>query len=387
MNPLAARRNFLRFLAASPLAALPAGLLQAYPERALPSSLREVLNIFQLDQVARSKLSPDAYHFIVDAADDGATRQANRDAYTKVQLRPRRLVDVSQVDTSVELFGRRYASPILLAPVGNQQKIHVDGELASARAALRQESLMACSMMTNASIGEIAAIGGAYWLQLYPSANREFMKKLLNDAATAGCDTVVLTIDGPTRGNHEASRWFALTRDRSQSQPRMRLGNFENFKGRRGIGDPSLAWDDLAWFRDNTELNFVLKGIMTHEDARLSRKYGVDGIIVSNHGGRQEGSGRGTLDVLPQIVEELKGRMPVLIDGGIRRGSDVYAALALGADAVCIGRPYLWGLGAFGQGGVDKCLTILRAELMRTMQFAGVTSLADINTESIYIND
>jgi 4-hydroxymandelate oxidase len=387
MNPLAARRNFLRFLAASPLAALPAGLLQAYPERALPSSLREVLNIFQLDQVARSKLSPDAYHFIVDAADDGATRQANRDAYTKVQLRPRRLVDVSQVDTSVELFGRRYASPILLAPVGNQQKIHVDGELASARAALRQESLMACSMMTNASIGEIAAIGGAYWLQLYPSANREFMKKLLNDAATAGCDTVVLTIDGPTRGNHEASRWFALTRDRSQSQPRMRLGNFENFKGRRGIGDASLAWDDLAWFRDNTELNFVLKGIMTHEDARLSRKYGVDGIIVSNHGGRQEGSGRGTLDVLPQIVEELKGRMPVLIDGGIRRGSDVYAALALGADAVCIGRPYLWGLGAFGQGGVDKCLTILRAELMRTMQFAGVTSLADINTESIYIND
>jgi 4-hydroxymandelate oxidase len=387
MNPLAARRNFLRFLAASPLAALPAGLLQAYPERALPSSLREVLNIFQLDQVARSKLSPDAYHFIVDAADDGATRQANRDAYTKVQLRPRRLVDVSQVDTSVELFGRRYASPILLAPVGNQQKIHVDGELASARAALRQESLMVCSMMTNASIGEIAAIGGAYWLQLYPSANREFMKKLLNDAATAGCDTVVLTIDGPTRGNHEASRWFALTRDRSQSQPRMRLGNFENFKGRRGIGDPSLAWDDLAWFRDNTELNFVLKGIMTHEDARLSRKYGVDGIIVSNHGGRQEGSGRGTLDVLPQIVEELKGRMPVLIDGGIRRGSDVYAALALGAVAVCIGRPYLWGLGAFGQGGVDKCLTILRAELMRTMQFAGVTSLADINTESIYIND
>ena len=387
MNPLTARRNFLRFLAASPLAALPAGLLQAYPERALPSSLREVLNIFQLDQVARSKLSPDAYHFIVDAADDGATRQANRDAYTKVQLRPRRLVDVSQVDTSVELFGRRYASPILLAPVGNQQKIHVDGELASARAALRQESLMACSMMTNASIGEIAAVGGAYWLQLYPSTNREFTKKLMHDAAAAGCDTVVLTIDGPTRGNHEASRWFALTRDRSQSQPRMRLGNFENFKGRRGIGDPSLAWDDLAWFRDNTELNFVLKGIMTHEDARLSRKYGVDGIIVSNHGGRQEGSGRGTLDVLPQIVEELKGRMPVLIDGGIRRGSDVYAALALGADAVCIGRPYLWGLGAYGQAGVEKCLAILQAELTRTMQFAGVTSIAEITTESVYIND
>jgi 4-hydroxymandelate oxidase len=387
MTDPVARRRFLRFLAASPLATLPTDFSWAYPERAVPTTLREVLNIFQLDEVAKHSLSPDAYHFIVAAADDGASKRANREAYKKVSLRPRRLVDVSNVDMSVELFGKHYASPIVLAPVGDQQKINAGGELATARAALRQASLMICSMMTNASISEITSVGGAYWFQLYPAANRGFMKKIMDDAKVAGCDTIVLTVDGPVRGNHEASRWFRLTRDRSQEQRQVRLGNFENFAGRKGIGDPSLSWDDLAWFRDNTSLNFMLKGIVTQEDAKLCRKYGVDGVIVSNHGGRQEGSGRGTLAVLPEIVKELKGRMPILMDGGIRRGSDAYKALALGADAVCIGRPYLWGLGAYGQEGVNKCLTILNSELKRTMQFAGTTNLASINTETIYVND
>jgi 4-hydroxymandelate oxidase len=387
MTDPAARRRFLRFLAASPLATLPTDFSWAFPERAMPGSLREVLNVFQLDQLARSKLPPDAYHFIAGAADDGQSKHANLAAYKKVSLRPRRLVDVSNIDMSVELFGRRYGSPIVLAPVGDQQKINAGGELLTARAALRQASLMICSTMTNASIGEIASVGGAYWFQLYPSTNREFMKKLMDDAKAAGCDTIVLTVDGPTRGNHEAARWFALTRDKTQPRRQVRLGNFENYTGRKGIGDPSLSWDDLAWFRDNTSLNFVLKGIVTREDANLCRKYGVDGVIVSNHGGRQEGSGRGTLDVLPEIVKQLKGRMPILMDGGIRRGSDAYKALALGADAVGIGRPYLWGLGAYGQQGVDKCLTILNGELKRTMQFAGATNLAAINTETIYVND
>jgi 4-hydroxymandelate oxidase len=387
MSNLVARRRFLRFLAASPLAAVPANFSWAYPERAMPHGLRDVLNIFQLDKVARRTLSPDAYHFIVAAADDGATKRANREAFERVALRPRRLVDVSNVDTSLQLFGKRYASPIILAPVGDQQKIHPDGELGTARAALKRSALTICSTMTNASIGEIAAVGGACWFQLYPSSNRDFMRKLMDDAAVAGCDTIVLTVDGPTRGNHEASRWFALNRDPDQPRRRVRLGNFENFQGRKGIGDPSLSWDDLAWFRDNTKLNFMLKGIVTHEDAKLCRKYGVDGVVVSNHGGRQEGSGRGTLDVLPEIVAELNGRMPVLMDGGIRRGSDAFKALALGADAVAVGRPYLWGLGAFGQAGVEKCLAILNNELKQTMLFAGTTTLAEINRINIFINE
>jgi 4-hydroxymandelate oxidase len=384
---LEARRQFLRFLAASPLATLPTNFSWAYPERAVPESLRQVLNIFQLDRVAQQKLTRDAYHFIVGVADDGATNQANREAYANVQLRPRRLVDVSSVDTSINLFGKQYPSPVVLAPVGNQQKINPGGELATARAAAKRQNLMICSTMTNSSVGEIAAVGGHCWFQLYPSANRDFMKKLMDDAQRAGCDTIVLTIDGPTRGNHEAARWFALTRDKTQPRDAVRLGNFEGFSGRKGIGDPSLDWDDLAWFRDNTPLNFMLKGVVTHEDAKLCRKYGIDGVIVSNHGGRQEGSGRGTLDVLPEIVKELKGRMPILMDGGIRRGSDAFKALALGADAVCIGRPYLWGLGAYGQEGVEKCLSILNRELVRTMQFSGTASLAAINKDAIWIND
>lgn len=386
-NNLEARRRFLRFLATSPFAIVPAGFAWAYPERAMPTALKEILNIFHLDQVAQRTLPRDVYHFIAGASDDGATNRANINAYARRNLRPRRLVDVSRIDTTVTLFGKSVASPILLAPVGDQQRIHVDGELATARAAAREQSLMVCSMLTNFSISEIAAIQGEYWFQLYPSTNRKFMRELLDAAAAAGCGGIVLTVDGPTRGNHEAEQWFRLTRDRSLPSRQTRLGNLERIEGPKGIGDPTFTWSDLAWFRDNTSLPLLLKGIVTRADAQLCRKYGMDGVIVSNHGGRQEGNGRGTLDVLPEIATELKGRMPVLIDGGIRRGSDVFTALALGADAVCIGRPYLWGLGAFGQPGVEKALAILQAELIRTMIYAGTPSLAAINKDYVWTND
>jgi len=356
----------------------------ALPQRAQIESLRDVLNIAHLDQAASRRLSAEAYHFIVGAADDGQTKRANRQAYEDVRIRPRRLVDVSKLDTHIELFGQRYPSPIILAPAGNQQKLHADGELATARAAAASNHLMIAGQMSNFSIEAIREAGAACWFQLYPSPNREFMLHLAGRAQAAGCGALVLTIDGPGRGNREAERWFAMHRDKTQPRARASLGNFTGFPGPKGIGDPAFDWATVERLRAQVELPLLLKGIVTREDARLASKLGVDGVIVSNHGGRQEGNGRATLDVLPEIAAELSGRMPLLVDGGIRRGADVFKALALGANAVCVGRPYLWGLGAFGQAGVEKCLRILDAEFERTMKLAGTATLADITAEHIW---
>jgi isopentenyl diphosphate isomerase/L-lactate dehydrogenase-like FMN-dependent dehydrogenase len=285
---------------------------------------------------------------------------------------------VSRIDTGVEVLGQVLKSPIILAPVGAQQSLHDDGELATSSAAGTRRTLMICSTMTNYSVGEIVAAGrGPHWFQLYPSSNRAFMKKLIDDAEAAGCRVVVLTIDGPTLGNREAERWF-----RGQGgNESVRLGNFENFSGPTPIGDSSLTWDIMNWLRANTRMKIVLKGIVTREDAALAVKHRVDGIIVSNHGGRQAESNRGTLESLPEVLDGADGRIPVLIDGGFRRGTDVFKALAIGAKAVCIGRPYLWGLGAFGEEGVDRVIRILQSEFKRIMQFAGTTSVDAITAD------
>jgi len=375
----------LRFMLESPLLATTAGLATwwpaasyALPERAIPASARDALDVFQIKAVARQSLDLPTWHFVMNGADDGNTMHANRAAFDAWQIRVRRLVDVSRVDTSLALLGETLKSPIILAPVGAQQSLHDDGELATARAASARSTLMICSTVTSYGIGEIAAAGdGPLWFQLYAGKHKPFMKKLIDDAEGAGCRVLVLTVDGPTLGNREGERWFRGQGGRDSA----RLGNFEGYPGPKSIGNPALTWDIVKWLRANTRMQIVLKGIVTREDAALCVKHGVDGIIVSNHGGRQEESNRGTLESLPEVLDGADGRVPVLIDGGFRRGTDIFKALALGARAICIGRPYLWGLGAFGEEGVSRVLLILNAELKRIMQFAGTTSIEAITSD------
>lgn len=383
----ASRRRLLDFAlrspaiaAAAPLLGLLARNVDAHPELAIPATAEEAIDVFQIEAVARRKVDRPTWHFIVNGADDGKTMKANRDAFDAWQLRVRRLIDVSHVDAGLELFGQKLEFPIFLSPVGNQQSISPDGELATARAARAAGALMVASTVTNFSIGEIGTVAGRLWFQLYPSPDRKLMAKLIHDAEAAGCPALALTVDSPARGNREGERWWGrLTgATRENIGGKLRLGNFENYAGPPRIGDSALTWEVVDWLRAQTSMKLLLKGIVTREDARLCAEHGLDGIIVSNHGGRQEESGRGTLECLPEVIEAVGGRMPVLIDGGFRRGTDVFKALALGARGVGIGRPYLWGLGAFGEEGVARVLVILREELKRIMQLAGTTTLEGI---------
>jgi isopentenyl diphosphate isomerase/L-lactate dehydrogenase-like FMN-dependent dehydrogenase len=371
----------LRFLLQSPLLAagpfwLAARQALARPEFAIPETLDQVLDVFQMQRVAQKAVDLETWHFIVNGSDDMRTLDANRRAFDDWQLRVRRLVDVSRVDTGIVLLGQKLPTPIILAPAGAQATVHPDGEVATMRGASARGHLMISSTISSNSVGEIRAAGSApLWFQLYASPDQDLMRYLLAGAEAAGCRAVVLTVDSPTRGNREGERWFARTSTRKGPA---RMGNFEGYAGPPRVGDPALTWAIVDWLRANTRLPLFLKGIVTREDAELAIRRRVDGLIVSNHGGRQEDSGRGTLECLPEVVEAVRGRMPVLIDGGFRRGTDVFKALALGANAVCVGRPYLYGLAAYGEPGVAKVLAILDSEFQRCMQFAGTTTVAGI---------
>ena len=386
-NPrILARRELLKLIFASPIFGAMAGLPVsgfATPDRATPEIASQALNIFQIKKVASEKLPLPVWHFIINGSDDGKTMAANREVFDEWELRVQRMIDVSNIDTSVELFGDTFPSPIILAPIGAQQRVHPEGELATANVAAKRKQLMIASMMTSYSFTEIATVGGPLWFQMYSSPHTEMMEYMLSLAEAENTPVLVLTVDTSSRGNREGERWFR----RQITQTGMRLGNFENYKGRMMIGDPSMTWDIIKWLRDNTRMKIVLKGIVTREDAALAVDHGVDGIIVSNHGGRQEESNRATLDSLIEVLEGTQDSIPVLIDGGFRRGTDIFKALALGARAVAIGRPQAYGLGAFGQEGVDQVLRILNTELETIMKFVGATSLSAIKRESLIRKD
>ncbi len=383
------RREFVRFLAGSPL------FLWENEDR-LIGSPAEALSVFEFEPVAKKALAPAHFGYLASGVDDDLTLRANREAFSRIQIRPRRMVDVSKVDLSIELFGTRWETPIVLAPVGSQMAFHPEGELAVARAAKAKGHLQILSTMTTASVEDVTAARGApIWYQLYPTAKWAVTEALVRRAESAGCPVLVLTVDLPVISNRETASELARLDERDCAAchevgastyfrvDRKPMFDGLDTSGLRDLDAPAVTWDFISRLRDVSRMKILLKGIVTREDAKLAVERGADGIIVSNHGGRAEESARGTIESLPEVVEAVSGRIPVLIDSGFRRGTDIFKGLALGADAVAIGRPYLWGLAAFGQAGVEAVLDILRKELALAMRLAGVTSIAGITRDFV----
>jgi 4-hydroxymandelate oxidase len=405
-----ARREFLRFVAASPYVAAVGGLgafLRLPPVSAqnrggpaeVISDPAAALNVLDFEEAAHRKVASGHWAYMASGVDDDATLRANREIFKRVQLRPRRLHDATLVDTRVELFGTMYNSPIFLCPTGGERAFFTDGELAVARAARARGTLQCLSTMTSTPIEEVnKALGRPVWYQLYAPSKWEACEQLLRRVEAAGSTVVLLTVDNTTGRNSETYR---RTRPKDLNQcsschtgpgePPGPVAERAMFKGIDMTGvrapNPAMDWAFVDQLRKFWRGKLIIKGIDTHEDARMAIEHGFDGILVSNHGGRATETLRSTLEALPEVVGEVGSRIPVFVDGGFRRGTDVFKALALGAKAVGVGRPFLWGLGAFGQAGVDRVIEILQGELKLVMGNCGTRTMADINRSYIATPD
>ncbi|MGA2267516.1 MAG: alpha-hydroxy acid oxidase [Bryobacteraceae bacterium] len=379
------RRQFLRFLAGSPL------LSRAWSQPAAPviSSPKEALSVMDFEPAARKALIPAHWGFLATGVDDDATLRANLEGFKHFQLRPRRLVDISQADLRTELFGTVWDTPIFLCPVGSQKTFHPEGEVAVARAAKNKKTLQILANVANSTLEDVTrALGSPPWYQLYMPTRWDETEKMVRAAEANGCTVLTWTIDMFAGRNTETMERFRRL-DASDCNACHAAGPGATvyrpmFRGiQSGTNPPAATWDYVDRLKKLTKMKLVLKGLDTAEDARLCREHGVDGILVSNHGGRATETGRATIDALAEVVDAAGRQIPVLVDGGFRRGTDVYKALALGARAVGIGRPYIYGLSAFGQEGVERVLDILHAELRLVMRQCGTPSIAQITRASI----
>jgi isopentenyl diphosphate isomerase/L-lactate dehydrogenase-like FMN-dependent dehydrogenase len=423
------RRQFLRFLAGSPLFAA-AGLHTRLLEDLTSSSPRRVsralslaqqasqgtpliqmataaLDVFDFEPVARAKMPAAHWAYLATGTDDDGTIRANREGFDHWALKPRRLVNVQSVDASVSLFGAKYPTPIVINPVGSQKAFHPLGEIAVARAAKAKNHLQVLSTVATTSIEDaIAARGGTVWFQLYHDPqNWARTKQIVQRAERAGSAAVVLTVDlfggsnreTMLRGARRDTRKCTDCHPEGPPVPGLRgaaLGDIRRKPNLNGyppvppipeVGTPT--WEFVDRLKAATSMKVLLKGIVTREDAELAVQHGVDGLFCSNHGGRAENSMRATIDSLPEVVQGTGGRIPVICDGGFRRGTDIFKAMALGASSAGIGRPYIWGLSAFGQEGVEMVLTILRNEFELVMKQMGTTSVAAIGTSYLSRHD
>jgi len=415
------RRQFMAFAAGSPLLAVAGvdleslrrllggnsrdhakalGLLQQVSqEPELIASPAEALNVFDFEPVAKKKLPPAHWGYLATGSDGDETIRANREGYARWDLRVRRLVDTSKLDTSIQMLGVRWPTPIVINPVGSQRAFHPDGELAVARAAKSKNHLQVLSTVATSSIEDvIAARGAPVWFQLYHQDDWNQTKQIVKRVERAGAPVVVFTADllgGSNRETMLRERRFdtRTCTNCHQGGPPMpgisgRVNESRDNRRKPAIADlqpdtpiPEIGtptWDFIKRLQDSTTMKVFIKGIVTKEDAEIAVHNGVNGMFVSNHGGRAENSTRATIASLPEVVEGVRGRVPVIVDGGVRRGTDIFKALALGATATGIGRPYIWGLASFGQEGVETVLALLRKEIEMIMRQAGTTSVKAI---------
>jgi 4-hydroxymandelate oxidase len=382
------RRQFLRFLAASPLAAR----AWAQQNSRAVSRAADALSVSDLEALTRGMLPPAHLGYLMSGVDDDATLQLNREGFQHFQLRARRLVDVSKPDLKVEVFGVPWETPVFLCPVGGQKMFHAEGEVAVARAAKSRKVTQILSTVSSSPVEEVAgALGGPLWYQLYMPASWDGTEKMVRRAGAAGCPVLVWTVDLLGGRNTETAE--RLRRTDTRNCLSCHTNGVGSLKGRAmldgiegGINPPAANWaymDRLRKLTMTAGMKLIIKGIDTAEDARLCREHGADAIVVSNHGGRATETLRSTIESLTEVVDAVGSQLPVLVDGGFRRGTDIYKALALGARAVGIGRPYIYGLTAFGQEGVERVVDILRAELRLTMQQCGTPAIRDVTRAAV----
>ena len=352
------------------------------------------INLLEYQPLAAQRLSRMAYDYYASGATDELTLRDNRAAFERRKIRFRVLAGVGQRSSRGEVLGAPFEFPVLIAPMAFQGLADADAELATARAAGAAGTVMILSTLSNVALEEVVAAGPApVWFQLYVYKDREATAALVRRAEAAGCQALVLTVDAPLLGRRERdvrNRFHLPDGLQAKNLHAAGYGQLAPVASDSGLAayvgsllDPNLSWEDLTWLRSITKLPVLVKGVVRGDDAERALSAGAAGIVVSNHGGRQLDTSVATLDCLEEVASAVAGQVPILLDGGVRRGTDVLKALALGAQAVLLGRPILWGLGSRGQAGVEHVLELLKAEFDQALALSGCSSLAEVTRDLI----
>ncbi|XP_034208456.1 peroxisomal (S)-2-hydroxy-acid oxidase GLO4 isoform X1 [Prunus dulcis] len=350
----------------------------------------EPVNVNEFQELARQALPKMYYDFYTGGAEDQHTLKENVAAFRRIMLRPRVLVDVSRIDMSTTILGYKISAPIMIAPTAMHQLAHPEGEVATARAAAACNTIMILSNMSTCTVEEVASSCNAVrFFQLYVLKRRDISAQIVHRVEKNGYKAIVLTVDTPRLGRREADIKNRMVAPQLRNFEGLLSTEVDTDKGSnlealiKGIYDTSLSWEDIGWLKSITNLPILIKGVLTHENARKAVEVGVAGIVVSNHGARQLDYTPATISVLEEVVHAVGGRVPVLFDGGVRRGTDVFKALALGAQAVLVGRPVVYGLAANGERGVRRVIEMLKDEFELTMALSGCPNVKDITRSHV----